>query len=365
MIFLLYLFLLSLIVQVFYHLFVFGRLGLSRENAPSGYQPPVSIVICARNEADNLRRFLPSVLDQDYPVFEVVVVDDASSDETHEVLTGFAENHQQLKVVRIEEKTGDQPAGKKHALQTGIAHSRFDKILVTDADCQPATRSWLSGMAACAKDVDVVLGYSPYFPKSGLLNALIRYETALTGITYGSLAVLGHPYMGVGRNMLYEKKLFRGWSDKAKKLQSGDDDLFINALDKNVRFTVNFAPETHVFSEPQTTWSDWFRQKKRHLSAGKLYRTGDQFRLAIYSLSMLAFYLTVLILLILAPVKWIVPFALGLRFLSLAFVLTNSDKKLNIKDIAPFIFILDILFFIYYLVIGPLSLMNWGYNKWK
>ena len=288
-------------VQVIAWLSVFARLAWHRSaprTAPCATRntrkPPLSVVICARNEAGNLRQNLPFVLEQQHPDFEVVVVDDDSSDDTPAVLRHFKKKHAHLRVLRVAPKT---TPGKKHALAQGIAVAKHELLVFTDADCRPATPHWLDGLAGAfgisdapptqCTNPEILLGYAPYRPAPGLLNRWIRFETVQTAMQYLSFARMGQPYMGVGRNLAWRKALFGrvgGFAAHAD-LPSGDDDLLVNAAAHAGNTAICLFPSTFVYSEGEKTWRAWLRQKRRHLSAGTRYRPQHQAFLGILALS--------------------------------------------------------------------------------
>jgi len=253
----------------------------------------VSILICARNEAANLRRLLPSILEQiSDPLFEVVVVDDASADDTPGVLAFFQRKYAHLRVLRIPEKTAP---GKKYALAQGIAATKNDLLLLTDADCEPASLHWLSRMTGPLQEnpqVEIVLGYAPlrslaFPPPRSLLALWARFETAHTAWTYCVFAQMGQPYMGVGRNMAWRKSLFEraGGFTSHEHLPSGDDDLFVSAVATGANTAVCLDPQAFVFSEGKKTWRAWMRQKRRHLGAGVFYRPHHRLLLGALALA--------------------------------------------------------------------------------
>ncbi len=221
-----------LLVQLYFSLFVHLKLArIKVEEIPEKASEPISVIICARNEAKNLLQNLPLILEQNYPDFEVVVVNDRSWDGTKEVLDDFAKNYNNLKIVTVGEGA-KFIAGKKFAATMGIKAAAHNWLVFTDADCYPASNNWLMDMQPPDDDAkEIVLGYSPYLKKDGLLNALIRFETFFTAVNYLSFALKGMPYMGVGRNMAYKKSLFfenKGFAAHMH-IPSGDDDLFVNA----------------------------------------------------------------------------------------------------------------------------------------
>lgn len=273
---LLIIFFLSFLVQIIYYLFIFSR--ARKINPPLKKDrkkfPPVSLIICARNEAVNLKSNLPAFLEQDYPEFEVIVVNDCSEDDTAEVLDSFAKKHSNLKICTIK-KDRKFTHGKKLALTIGIKSAKHDILLLTDADCTVESKEWIKYMTRNYQDKnDIVLGVGLYKKRKGLLNLLIRYETAFIAMQYISMARIGRPYMGVGRNLSYRKQLFfdnRGFASHLK-LESGDDDLFISEVSNKSNTVIENHPQSITWSEPETKFRDWIKQKKRHLTTGKFYQ---------------------------------------------------------------------------------------------
>ncbi len=327
------LFLIAFIIQLSYQLNVYIRFPLYKPEKKRKTRKAISVIICAKNEEQNLKQTLPLILEQDYPEFEVVVVNDSSTDNTEQLLSELSVNHKHLRYTSIplNEKFTH---GKKLAVTIGLKSARHDHVLLTDADCYPASDQWLQKMASnLIKQKKIVLGYGKYEKRKGLLNLLIRYETAVTAIQYFSYAIKGRPYMGVGRNLAYEKALFfsnRGFASHYH-IPSGDDDLFINETATGQNTTVEFSSESHTLSIPAVTWSGWIKQKKRHLSAGNHYNPGSKIRLAMDWISRLVFYITLLWLVIISPWKWIVIALFGVVLLTRMVVLKTGFHRLEEK----------------------------------
>jgi glycosyltransferase involved in cell wall biosynthesis len=289
-------FIIAFLIQMRIYLFVFLKLPRYRRPEMNSLFPGVSVIICAKNEEHNLRRNLPHVLQQDYPEFEVVVVNDSSTDESEQVLMELAEQFDQLRYtsIPVDEKL---KRGKKLALTIGLKAARYEHVLLTDADCYPVSDHWIKRMVSnFSGEHKIVLGYGGYEREKGLLNTLIRYETVFTAIQYLSYAIKGKPYMGVGRNLAYEKALFfenKGFAGHYH-LPSGDDDLFVNENATGKNCVVEFSPESHTLSHPETSFRAWILQKKRHLSAGSHYRTASRLRLASEWISRVILYATLI-----------------------------------------------------------------------
>jgi poly-beta-1,6-N-acetyl-D-glucosamine synthase len=287
----------TLLIQLFYYLFVYLRVVIYPNKKPKlPYEdlPPVSVVICARNEEANLEKFLPNILEQKYPVFEVVVVDDCSTDDTDMVLKRLASNYSKLRTTVIKPDS-KFIHGKKLALTVGIKAARYDWLLLTDADCKPDSENWIANMASNFHlDTQIVLGYGGYIQKPGLLNKLIRFDTFFIAMQYIGFALMGSPYMGVGRNLAYRKDLYvknKGFASHSH-LVSGDDDLFIHQVAKDNLTLVEYSVKSHTRSVASSTFKDWAKQKQRHLTTSPLYRRGTKFMLGLEPFSRLLFWIS-------------------------------------------------------------------------
>ncbi|MEO0725465.1 MAG: glycosyltransferase [Bacteroidota bacterium] len=327
--------------------------------------PPVSVIICARNEAENLRKNLAAFLEQDYPNFELIVVDDNSTDKTAAMVLEFQKKFSTLRLLSIRTQTS---SGKKAALSLGIQQASFERLFLSDADCRPLSRQWLRVMQRSLTDSTIVLGYGPYLNRGEWLNRFIRFEAFYTAIQYFSFALAGHPYMGVGRNLAYHRSIFwqaKGFDEHAH-LISGDDDLLVNQMAHAGNTTINLSPEAWVYSAPATSWRGYYIQKRRHLSVGSHYRWQHQIALGALALSHFAFYALTVLLMILSPSWWHI---LTLNFLvRMGVVLHVShgvSKHLGEQDLLPFLPLLDFLYLVYYLIFAPSLLTGSRIRKWK
>lgn len=273
-------------IQIIYILLFL--LGFAKDEKDA-LQPahPVSIIVCAHDEEVNLRELIPLLLTQDHPEFEVIIVEDRCNDGTYDYLREMTATHNQLKMVRVVHKP-DHINGKKFGLTLGIKAAKYEWLLFTDADCRPASNQWATQMTShYNENTQIVLGFSPYTKRTGWLNAFIRFESIVTGIQMISLANLGKPYMGIGRNLAYTKSLFlghKGFNDHLA-VTGGDDDLFINHVASKKNTRVCLSSEAITVSHPKESWREFLHQKLRHLSVGKKYQVGDKIILALFSLT--------------------------------------------------------------------------------
>ena len=315
---------------------------------------PISVIICARNEATNLKQYLPSVFNQNYPNFEVIVVNDCSSDTSDEVLRVFQKEYPQLKVVKIDEHPRYKTA-KKFAVTLGIKAASHEVLVFTDADCEPHTKDWLNLIASnyVNTNVEIVLAYSPYLKKKGFLNKLIRYETFQTALNYFSFALNGMPYMGVGRNLSYKKSLFfkgKGFASHMH-IPSGDDDLFVNQNATIQNIAVEIRSDSHTWSVPKLTWSDYWKQKIRHLGAGKEYKKQHQFNLSLQALSAIGFYILLGLCLTLKVEVIAVLIIFTLRLIAQLYVFYKPMNTLRTKDLLAWFIIIDPFYYIYLIAV--------------
>jgi cellulose synthase/poly-beta-1,6-N-acetylglucosamine synthase-like glycosyltransferase len=355
------------LIQIIYYITVFRPVVLYTPKPKDQSQThPVSVVICARDEDENLARNLPGVLVQHYPTtHEVIVVNDNSLDDSKYILAELQKTFKQLQIVALEQEMKWLP-GKKFPLSIGIKESKHEIVLLTDADCTPASEHWIAKMQeAFTPGIEVVLGYGAYHKLPGLLNKIIRWETFHTAMQYFGFALSGMPYMGVGRNLSYRKELFfrnKGFSS-INHLPSGDDDLFINKVAHKANTAVVLDPESFTLSLPKTSWKDWVRQKKRHLTTGKYYKRSHKFLLGLYSASQFLFYLLFILSLLFFDWRWsLIPFAIGM--LVKAVVLRKAMQKLGEADLWKWFPLLDVWMCVYYIIFAPALWRKPG-KSWK
>lgn len=341
-----------LLFQLYYILFVYSRLARHKVKSYQNLEhyPPTSVIICAHNEEENLKTFLPTILQQDYPDYEVIVVNDCSSDETKWILQHFQQEHPHLRVVEIKEHI-QLKHSKKFALTLGIKAAKNEHMLMTDADCQPQGVNWLKEMAgAFGEQKKIVLGYSPYFKNSGFLNKFIRFETTHTAMSYLAYALKKDAYMGVGRNLAYLKSLFfegKGFNAHMH-IKSGDDDLFINQNATKTNVSISIHPDAHTYSLAKDTWKSYYKQKARHSGASVVYKKRHQRMLGTQLISSLLFYLMLLICVVAYPSLWY--FAVGayfIRYICQLFVYAPIYKKLAVKDLLIWLPILDLFYYFF------------------
>jgi glycosyltransferase involved in cell wall biosynthesis len=359
----------ALFIQFIYYVVIFIRVPLLNKNKVTYTETkePVSIIICARNEAENLTAHLPLILEQDYPDYEVIVVNDCSEDESQDILEKFQEKYPYLRLTRI--KNDEKfTHGKKLALTIGIKAAKNEWLLLTDADCKPASNQWVTTMQRnFTENTDIVLGYGGYNSEKGFLNKLIRFDTFFIALQYLSYARIGAPYMGVGRNLAYRKSLYlknKGFASHAHIL-SGDDDLFINEVANSKNTSVEFSTKAHTRSIPKKNFNLWLSQKTRHLSTGYRYRFVHKLLIGGELFSRFLFYLSIILMLV-NPNMWVVGLtAFFIRLLIQLSVLNGAFNKLNEKKLLFASILFDIVIPFINLFLYLIHTINTKQHRWK
>lgn len=339
----------AFIYQIYFYLRYLRLGGKVTSQTDSDVQlPAVSVIVCAHNEYDNLQDYLSILLEQDYPCYEVIVVDDSSEDGSDLLLERWSRQYGNLYHTFVP-RGARVLSNKKLALTIGIKAAHYDYLLLTDADCRPESKYWIREMMKgfSNEQTELVLGFSPYFEKKGLLNHIIGYDTLFNGLQYMGMARAGKPYMGVGRNLAYKRETFFSVGGFKGLLgnRAGDDDLFVNRIANAANTVVVNNPNSIVWSVPKTTWREWFHQKRRHLSVSPQYRTKSKIQLTLEPLSRGIFYASLLISAIVGNIELIsIALALFLLRLLVQLIIINvSARRLNMRGYSLGLIAYDII----------------------
>ncbi len=343
---------LATLVQLFYYWVVYGKVAFFKpKNEFVRSDQPVSVIVCARDEYYNLKENLPLLLSQDYSTFEVVVVNHGSEDETNYLLRDLADIHKNLKIVNVSQDLNFF-TGKKFPLSIGIKSASYEVLLFTDADCKPSSNQWIRRMAAnFTEETEIVLGYGAYNKSGSLLNLLIRFDTTRIAMNYLGFARAGMPYMGVGRNMAYRKSLFfeQNGFISHYRIQSGDDDLFINKAATPANTRIEIQAEALTISAPKSSLDQWLRQKRRHLMTGGYYRLAHKLALGLFAATQVVFWALGILLLVLWYQPYIVIGIVALRLFTQLLITGKVMKKLSENG---FLFLVP-LFELFLMLVSP------------
>lgn len=358
----------SVLIFLFYYWIFFRKFAFFKHKKNINKEkPPVSIVIAAKNEYLNLKENLPFILKQNYPDFEVIIIDDHSQDDTLEMLSDLKLLHSHLKVLKLKDALTFFD-GKKFPLSIGIKETKNSIILLTDADCRPSSSHWISSIIKkYSSNTEIILGYGKFYKKRfSFLNLLIRFDTVHSAIQYFSAALSKMPYMGVGRNLSYKKNLFiknDGFTSHYNII-SGDDDLFISQVANKQNTSICIDSKSFVFSKGKNNFTSWWYQKKRHFTTGKHYKFKHKLYLGLYHLNILLFPAIATILI---AMKYNILISVSLILVKLVnqwIIFGKATGKLKEKKLLLISPLLEIVF----AIINPLihlSNMIYKPGKWK
>ena len=343
-----YIFIVIVAVQLFYYTIVFSKFSFAKNQIITPKRIPISVIVCAKNEEENVIKFIPLLAEQNYPDFEIILIDDASSDATLDIFEAFEKQYSNVKLVKVVNNEAFW-GNKKYALTLGIKAARNEHLLFTDADCCPVSKNWIYEMTRnFNSEKTIILGYGKYRKEKSLLNILVRFETLLTAIQYFSYAKIGAPYMAVGRNLAYHRSEFfkvKGFINHMH-IKSGDDDLFIQDAANKKNTVITTSKDSFTESIAPNTFSEWFQQKRRHISTANHYKFTHRFFLGLFFLSKVLFYLLAIVLSFFYPIKVLLPLIVC-YFVVQFIVIHRSSKKLNepmISYVFPFLEIILLLF---------------------
>jgi len=358
-------FIFSLLVQLGYFWIVFGKLAFFKPKQISDGQPPVSVVITAYNQYSDLKKNLPYFLEQDYPEFEVMVVNDNSEDGSTELLQDFSHLYSNLSIVNLKQNL-NWFKGRKFPLSLGIKSARHEVLILSDPICRPVSKSWIKEMvSAYTPASEIVLAYSTYDTKSKL-NLWYRFSAFYDGLFYLSMGLAGKPFKGIGKNLSYQKQLFyknKGFSSHYK-INVGDDEIFINKTAKKQNTCIQLSPGSKMAVVKTISFANWLKGEKTRILIRKFFKTGSRIFISLFNTTALLFFASFTALLIFG-FDWVLLVPLfGLRLVSQLIIFGFAAKKLNEKRLlllSPLLELLVMLtdFFIW------LGLLFGRKNKWK
>ncbi len=343
-----------------YQLYYYTRyltVGIRRKRAESKGQlkftdnlPSVSVVICARDATELLQKFLPEMLTQNYPEYEVIVVNDGANESTEFLLRDLKITYPRLRSSFVPHGTTNIST-KKLALTLGIKAARYDWLLFTDAECIPENENWIRTMMRNSTEgTEIILGYGAYLNQKGMLNRLITYDTLFNALQYLGFANAGKPFMGVGRNLAYHKNVFfrnNGFVPNLN-LPSGDEELFVNRAANQFNTRIESSLESLTWSEPKTSLRAWIYQKERQMSVAYHYTPKSKLFLSVEPVSRSLFYIATAASLVFAVLhhSWIMAGTIGfmglIRFLLQLFVMNKSSALYSERRFALDIILFDL-----------------------
>ena len=354
-------------IQLFYFLFVYGRFAFSNPTEEKEYTPPVSIIICSKNQVDHCKILVPLLMEQDYPNFEIVLIDDASTDDTLDVFENFEAQYKNIKLVKVENIEAFW-GNKKFSMTLGIKAAKYEHLLFIEPNCLPATNQWIAEMAShFDADKSIVIGYSKLIKeKKSLANMFMRFENVWQAMHTFGFTQIGKPYRGSGSNLAYHRKEFfnvRGFNDHMK-IRFGEDELFVNQASTGKNTTFAISKDSFTLSKPEQNFSNWMQLKRKQLSLSKNFKSSDQIQLQLYNVSFWGFVILAAILLI-TQFEWeIVSSLIIARYLIAWITMGFATRKLDEKDII-FVYPLLELFWAFTLLNIKLSNLFSKPTQWR
>ncbi|MGL1887358.1 MAG: glycosyltransferase [Reichenbachiella sp.] len=358
-----YVFLGSIAIQTLFWVIPWIAIGNHKlkENQES---PAVSVIVCAHNELNNLKELIPALEKQEYSDFEIIIVDDRSDDGTYDFM--LETQSDKIKQVTIDQ-VHNHISAKKYAITLGVKAAKHDTLLFIDADCRPSSTNWIKKMTqGMTADKSFALGISQYEKKPGLLNKIIRFETQFTAFNYMGWAILGNPYMGVGRNLCYSKSLFlenKGFN-KYQDVIGGDDDILVNQFATGKTTVVVIDPEATTVSIPKNTFGEYLAQKIRHVSVSKFYKSKDKMLLGFQNLSNVVYWLSLFTLAVTTDLYIILGGVALFRALLLMIMHFNTSKKFGDRINIWLVPVFDAIYVWFISIVGLVALFT-KKVKWK
>jgi cellulose synthase/poly-beta-1,6-N-acetylglucosamine synthase-like glycosyltransferase len=358
----------GILIQGGYLLMVFSRTAwYIRGSKKSGIQYPeegVTVLVTARNKFQHLKVLIPKLFEQDYPKFDVMIVNDQSSDRTKRLLEDLMARYPKLRSVTVK-YTPKHVTAKKFAITLGIKVAKNDVILLTDADSLPNSDQWIRKMTAPVRQEGktFALGFSGYQSQPGSLNQWIQFETILRALFYLSFGLWKAPFMGTGKNLCYRKsffmevKGFKGfWS-----IEGGDDSIFVNTYATGANTQLVIDANAITLAAPKETWKEYVQQEKRLLHAERYFRVEDKRKMGLYGVSHALYWIGGIGLLIYFGIgfQWeyflIVLGSMSLRsiLLLITFKATSKTVQGNVPKMK--VLLNDLLYLAYFWVLGSIS----------
>ena len=286
------------LTQAIYYWSVYGKIHAHNQETVTNNPdtPPLSVIIVAKDAANELQEHLPSILEQNYPEFEVIVIYDRSADDCDDVLKLLEDKYHNLYHTFIPD-SARYISHKKLGITMGIKASRYDWLVFTESNCYPQSNQWLRQMARnFTPATEIVLGYSNYEKVPGWFNKKITFDTLLNSMRYLGMAVSGHPYMGTGRNLAYRKALYykqKGFASHLN-LQRGEDDLFINETAHAHNTRVESSPESLMRIAMPKYKRIWCEEKISYAATSRLFKGAARYIMGFETCSRLLFYAAII-----------------------------------------------------------------------
>jgi cellulose synthase/poly-beta-1,6-N-acetylglucosamine synthase-like glycosyltransferase len=338
--------------------------------------PPLTVIVCAKDEEQNIERCIRSILDQDYPKdkFSIIAVNDRSDDKTGEILDSLSTENEQVKVLHLSTcPPGASP--KKNAISHAIKICETEYVVATDADTQHMSK-WLQTYGSmCYEKLGAATGICLYKKdeykskweenwQSMQTIENLSYSLVIAGAMVNGFAITAH-----GGNMLFRKDLFIDDNALKKNIVTGDDsDIVYEAQRRKLDVAFNAHPESLVKVVPEDRIKDVVNQRIRWAS----HTMKATFPVVVLALTVFFFYLAAIFLPLLAFVDVrVLPYWAGLvsiKALCDFFYMSMSLKKFNIPYKFRHLFMMELIhapFIVWVGLYGTFGSFTWKGSSYK
>lgn len=332
---LLYVFIAIVLIQLFYYLGVFSSFSFSKETENNPKRIPVSVIVYARNQAEEIKQLLPNLVNQNYHDYELVLVDNASTDETLDVYKEYAQMFSNIRLVRVE-NIETFWNNKKYAQTLGIKAAKHEYLLFIDAEKNIDNEFWIMSMASnFTLNKTIVIGSSMYIKTKGFLSKISRYDLVFSQLHSFSWTNFGSPFSYFSRNLAYKKEEFYKVNGFITHMNNplGEREFFINEASKSKNTTFSYSKNSVIYLQPLAKFSEWFKQKKDDDILLSELKFGAKFKIRLFNTSQFLFFIIAIALLIL-QIEWLITtIIIILRYLICWIIIGKTTKKFNQKDL--------------------------------
>lgn len=346
------LFVVIAVVQLIYYFIVYGKFAFHhKKNALSLREIPLSVVIVVRDNASQILQTLPKFLEQQYPNYEIVIVNDRSPDEQSVfAIKEYQKRFSNVKFIDLSDAVSTS-RGRKMAVSMGIKCSSYGNIVITDPDCLPASEHWLSNLSQNIQgQKKIVLGYSTYIKRRTPYNAFLHFDKLVGAVQYFSLALYNSTYRGDFSNIVFMRNLFyqqKGFTS-FNHLQWGEEDIFIHNVATPTNTAIEYNPDSAIISQNVPSYGYWRLHKISLFFTRKFNSLKNRAILSSYNITNLLFYIFLVFAILMNitnPIFLYTTIGIAVvRIASMYVVFGISAKKLNEKQIIPHLLFYDILF---------------------
>lgn len=323
-------------------------------NSVNSEKQPVSVVITAQNDAEFLKINLKYFLEQNYPVFEVIVVDDCSEDDTQTVLAQYKQLYPNLKTTAIKADSKFLST-KKLAVNIGMKAANYDIVLFSEGNCSPVSSDWIDIMQSAFKsDTNVVLGYSKLKKANTFRGDLIFFDRFIKNIRTLGFALRKNAFRGDGTNVAYRKKAYFAYNCFAgnANIEAGYDAIPVKELSDGKNIEVVLHSDAHMYVDYVDVKKEWKHYKMLYFQCRRFYRSGLKLRLDAIPFVKFLLLLNFILLAVFFSNKILVAVVMGVYLIIRAVNVKLFSKALNER----FLFINSLYM---ELIVGVLSFVQY------